>query len=99
MKDKLPNSITHTRTDWGSDFRSNTFRKWCGENFLRFFVGLPDYYISRLFHVLNARRSFVLIHTVFDEDVTSPLYSPDLHISGTITSGILSLLEFMIPLS
>ena len=31
----------HIRSDFGSEFRSDTFRKWCGENSIRFTTAAP----------------------------------------------------------
>ena len=36
LKNKLPQNIVHIRSDFGSEFRSDTFRNWCGENSIRF---------------------------------------------------------------
>ena len=41
LKDKLPKSIVHIRSGFGSEFRSDTFRKWCGKNTIRFTTAVP----------------------------------------------------------
>ena len=44
---RIPNTnkriqrLTHIRTDAGSEFRSDTFRKWCSENNIRFTTAAP----------------------------------------------------------
>ena len=43
LKDKLPKRIVHIRSDFGSKFRSNTFRKWCGEKSIRFTTVPPKH--------------------------------------------------------
>ena len=35
--------ISHIRTDAGSEFRSDTFRKWCSENNIRFTTAAPKH--------------------------------------------------------
>ncbi len=35
--------LTHIRTDVGSEFRSDTFRKWCSENNIRFATAAPKH--------------------------------------------------------
>ena len=35
--------ISHIRTDAGSEFRSDTFRKWCSENKIRFTTAAPKH--------------------------------------------------------
>ena len=35
--------ISHIRSDAGSEFRSDTFRKWCGENNIRFNTAAPKH--------------------------------------------------------
>ena len=43
LKNKLPKNIVHIRSDFGSEFRSDTFRKWCGENSIRFKTAAPKH--------------------------------------------------------
>ena len=41
-------------------------------------MGLPDDSAGWLFYVPDAERTFISMDTVFDEDFTSPLSTPDL---------------------
>ena len=43
MKNKLPHNIVYIKSDFGSEFRSDTFRKWCGENSVRFTTAAPKH--------------------------------------------------------
>ena len=36
-------TINHIRSDPGSEFRSNTFRKWCSERKIRFTTAVPKH--------------------------------------------------------
>ena len=37
------NRISHIRSDTGSEFRSEVFRKWCSDNSIRFTTAAPKY--------------------------------------------------------
>ena len=37
------NRISHIRSDAGSEFRSDVFRKWCSENKIRFTTAAPKH--------------------------------------------------------
>lgn len=38
---KKAKKLIHLRSDAGLEFRSDTFRKWCGENKLKFDTAAP----------------------------------------------------------
>ena len=38
---RMINRISHFMSDAGGEFRSDTFRKWCGENIIRFATVAP----------------------------------------------------------
>ena len=42
-KDRRIKSINHIRSDAGSEFRSDTFRKWCSERKIRFTTAAPKH--------------------------------------------------------
>ena len=42
-KNRQPKSIQHIRSDAGTEFRSDTFRKWCGENNIHFNSAAPKH--------------------------------------------------------
>ena len=46
--------------------------------------GLASHSSNRLFYIPDARRTFVSLDAVFDEDFTSPLSTTDLPFTGTI---------------
>ena len=48
------------------------------------FVGIPDDSAGWLFYVPDARKTYISMDAVFDEQFTSPLYLPDLPYQGAI---------------
>ena len=43
LHQRKPHTIRHVRSDAGSEFRSDTFRKWCGENQIQFSSAAPKH--------------------------------------------------------
>ena len=46
-------SINHIRSDAGTEFRSDTFRKWCGENKINFDTAAPKHQENHLLNILE----------------------------------------------
>ena len=67
LKDKLPRNIVHIRSDFGSEFRSDTFRKWCGENSIRFTTAAPKHQeqnglVERHWATITKMANTMLLH-------------------------------------
>ena len=43
IKHRQPRTIQHIRSDAGTEFPSDTFRKWCSENKIHFNSAAPKY--------------------------------------------------------
>ena len=43
LHQRTPHTIRHVRSDAGSEFRSDTFRKWCSENKIQFTSAAPKH--------------------------------------------------------
>ena len=54
-------------SDFGSEFRSDTFRKWCGENSIRFTTAAPKYQeknglVERHWKTITKMANTMLLH-------------------------------------
>ena len=67
-----------------SDKGKRTKDKFSQQGIRGIFVGLPDDSAGWLFYVPDAKRTFISLDAIFDEDFTSPLSTPDLPFTGAI---------------
>ena len=68
LKNKLPKNIVHIKSDFGSEFRSDTFRKWCAENSIRFTTVAPKHQeqnslVERHWGTIIKMANTILLHT------------------------------------